>query len=809
VLSASNNNDRISWFQNDGSGNFSTEQTITTDADAAKSVYACDIDGDGDNDVLSASENDDKIAWYQNDGSGNFGSQQIITTATDKAWSVYARDIDGDGDMDVLSACVNKIEWYENDGSGNFNPHVISSTSWGKSVFSCDLDSDGDMDVLSVSMTFNEVAWYENYKMIVVNTQPIAQTVCEATNSSFSVLADNVVSYQWQVNTGSGFADVIDNSTYSGSTTNNLSITNATVGMNTYIYRCQLTDGIDVVTNSDEVTFYVTDELTSINTHPLNTTTCLGSGNITLTTNAVGSNLSYQWYKNGNSMVGEISSSITFSTAFADAGTYYCEVFGDCGNETSNNAIVSIIPVVNITTQPMPSISICPNTSDINIEVIATGYNLTYQWYKNSSIMSGETDSVLTLTAISGNAGTYYCIVSDNCGNTITSDNSVVEIGGSNTYVYLTNLAFYDETVVVGNDMDGYYGLPSTLNYNSSNPYNLINAGEYVRFKIECKNNLQSGQSIVFGECSITTNSPYITITDGTSGLNNIAWGSKAWSTDEFEIYIDPATPDGHAAVFNFIVEESGNYYETSCIPVLVNPLACINEDYLIDDDSNPDSNGDDDGVIEPNETVEFLPYIDNISNYDAEITQGQFFNLNGYSDINIWNGDIGISGAVNDWSWWNYAFGNPSPINVGETHMQPQFDFVFDYNYTDTYKFTLHTIFSGGFTLFDGSPDLTLLRFASPVVFNKFYPDVPNSINETTINANISIYPNPTNGKFTVEGKNIEFIEITNIEGQLIKQIEINKDRINVDLSLQSKGIYFLKVVTSKGIAVKKVVLE
>jgi hypothetical protein len=30
------------------------------------SVFATDLDGDGDADVLSASFNDDKIAWYEN-----------------------------------------------------------------------------------------------------------------------------------------------------------------------------------------------------------------------------------------------------------------------------------------------------------------------------------------------------------------------------------------------------------------------------------------------------------------------------------------------------------------------------------------------------------------------------------------------------------------------------------------------------------------------------------------------------------------------------------------------------------------------
>jgi len=89
-------------------------------------VYAADLDGDGDPDVLSASSDYDydfevwianEIAWYANDGTGQFGSQQVITTAAEGADCVYAADVDGDGDVDVLSASSgdNKIAWYENE----------------------------------------------------------------------------------------------------------------------------------------------------------------------------------------------------------------------------------------------------------------------------------------------------------------------------------------------------------------------------------------------------------------------------------------------------------------------------------------------------------------------------------------------------------------------------------------------------------------------------------------------------------------------------------------------------------------------
>ncbi len=77
---------------------------ISTAADGARSVFAADLDGDGDNDVLSASWNDNKIAWYENTGGGTSRHHQVITTAADRARSVFAADLDGDGKPDELCA---------------------------------------------------------------------------------------------------------------------------------------------------------------------------------------------------------------------------------------------------------------------------------------------------------------------------------------------------------------------------------------------------------------------------------------------------------------------------------------------------------------------------------------------------------------------------------------------------------------------------------------------------------------------------------------------------------------------------------
>ncbi|MCH8048172.1 MAG: VCBS repeat-containing protein, partial [Planctomycetes bacterium] len=170
VLSASANDDKITWYENSGSPNFTfTRHDIATDADGASSVFAIDVDGDGDMDVLSASYKDDKVAWYEN----RLNQQEqdfnpianVVTTAADGASSVYAINMDGDADIDIVVASKrdDTIAWYENDGSQGFTKRTIASDADGAtSVFAIDLDGDGDVDVLGTLAFDDKVIWYEN-----------------------------------------------------------------------------------------------------------------------------------------------------------------------------------------------------------------------------------------------------------------------------------------------------------------------------------------------------------------------------------------------------------------------------------------------------------------------------------------------------------------------------------------------------------------------------------------------------------------------------------------------------------------------
>jgi len=118
VLAGASGQVQIAWHENtDGLGSFGMAQALTTEALSVTHVHAVDLDGDGDMDVLSSSFSDAKIAWYENtDGLGMFGQQNAITKTASGANQVYAADLDGDGDADVISAASfgNNVVWYAN-----------------------------------------------------------------------------------------------------------------------------------------------------------------------------------------------------------------------------------------------------------------------------------------------------------------------------------------------------------------------------------------------------------------------------------------------------------------------------------------------------------------------------------------------------------------------------------------------------------------------------------------------------------------------------------------------------------------------
>lgn len=170
IVSASKADHKVAWYENmDGKGTFGSEQVVSASLNRVITVHAADLDGDGDVDIISASEDDRRVVWFENtNGMGVFGPAQTITTSVQITESVYAADIDGDGDLDVLSSSTgnqrHRVAWYENlNGEGSFGSQrnlIPSNLRGAYSVRTGDMDDDGDLDI--VYGTIDQVIWLTN-----------------------------------------------------------------------------------------------------------------------------------------------------------------------------------------------------------------------------------------------------------------------------------------------------------------------------------------------------------------------------------------------------------------------------------------------------------------------------------------------------------------------------------------------------------------------------------------------------------------------------------------------------------------------
>jgi uncharacterized repeat protein (TIGR01451 family) len=169
--------DQLSWYANDGAGSFAPPVTIATDLHQAYQLGLHDLDGDLDMDIVvvrqpvivydggAPVDTLPRVVWYANDGNGNFSPEQLIADHPGSARMLVC-DLDADGDLDVLLAISNgTVLCHLNDGIGGFGtafqlpptPEAVTALGSG------DVDGDGDPEVFTASSTYDRLGWYENY----------------------------------------------------------------------------------------------------------------------------------------------------------------------------------------------------------------------------------------------------------------------------------------------------------------------------------------------------------------------------------------------------------------------------------------------------------------------------------------------------------------------------------------------------------------------------------------------------------------------------------------------------------------------
>jgi hypothetical protein len=75
---------------------------------------------------------------------------------------------------------------------------------------------------------------------------------------------------------------------------------------------------------------------------------------------------------------------------------------------------------------------------------------------------------------------------------------------------------------------------------------------------------------------------------------------------------------------------------------------------------------------------------------------------------------------------------------------------------------------------------------------------------------ASISVYPNPTKGAINISCNNsIRSVQLYDVQGRLLQTSLVGANQATLDVSHQSNGVYFLKIISDKGMLVKKMVRE
>ena len=307
--------------------------------------------------------------------------------------------------------------------------NISGATSASHNISITNLSDAGDYSVRvsnsAGNVTSNNATLTVNPLVVApqITSQPNAQTVTEGQTASFSVTATGTgpLSYQWRKN----------GSNISGATSASYSISSINLS-DAGDYSVRVSNSAGNVTSSN-ATLTVNPQVVApqITSQPQDATVTEGqTANFSVTATGTGP-LSYQWRKDGTNISGATSASHNISiTSLSDAGDYSVRVSNSAGNVTSNNATLTVNPLVvapQITSQPNAQTVTEGQTASFSVTATGTG-PLSYQWRKNGSNISGATSASYSISSTNlSDAGDYSVRVSNSAGN-VTSSNATLTV---------------------------------------------------------------------------------------------------------------------------------------------------------------------------------------------------------------------------------------------------------------------------------------------------------------------------------------------------------------------------------------------
>ncbi|HEX9979605.1 MAG TPA: GEVED domain-containing protein, partial [Flavobacterium sp.] len=341
---------------------------------------------------------------------------QTVVTGTDAVFSVTATgDITG-------------YQWkVSTDGGDTFSPisddAVYSGTTTATLTIN-DTPAELNENMYMVSITgaspcpvFDSAAAVLNVGDTGIETDPASLTLCStgAGEAVFTVVASGTVdAYAWEEDQGLGFAPIADGTfggvTYSGSTTDQLTVTGLGLTSSGWAYRAVVTGPANGATSNPAI--LTVNEGVAITSNPSDMSTCYAGGSSVFTVAASGNISGYQWQysTNGTSWsnvingtpagatyTGATTASLTVATTSATpvAGTYLYRAMvnaaASCSPVSSAGAQLHIY-TPTVSSQPTAATVFAGNTATFT--VATNEPSATYQWQYASALAGPYTNVV-------------------------------------------------------------------------------------------------------------------------------------------------------------------------------------------------------------------------------------------------------------------------------------------------------------------------------------------------------------------------------------------------------------------------------
>lgn len=355
---------------------------------------------------------------------------------------------------------------------------IVSGLNTNQITFNANGNS-GNISVTAVNLCGNSSASSTSIS-IVASALSVAGSVtgapgstqCSGTSTTLTLSSKtgNITRWLSSDDGGINWSDIAN-------TSSSLTITPTT----STFYKTEVQNGVCSAVQSAPVLVNVYSP-TQILIQPSNINTCAGSAK-TYTVSAVGDGtLSYIWQVSSDANTWADASNATYYSNYntstltvnaarvtSNTNLYYkCNITSStgCSPLTTDNAslIVSTSATPSITNQPEDK-TVCSG-SVANINVVASGPSLSYQWQSAATLggsyanISGKTTSTLSLNTASAATYFYRCVITEACGGlTSTSNSSTINVVGSST-----------TSLTIAADVNNVcYGIPITYTATPSN----------------------------------------------------------------------------------------------------------------------------------------------------------------------------------------------------------------------------------------------------------------------------------------------------------------------------------------------------